>query len=194
MGGGILWWIATKNQNLILDIASLIKEKHKLEKDKEDAILENEKLIKKMGKSNPPEFSKEISAFDIIKVEKVSNKDFGADMCGKLYTTFVKLGLSIEIAVLVAAGSFGYMLALLQRRVGSMISIELVSPRFFILLEGASKILLLAFGQGKDAFFAVRGESLLSSVENDTFFVEDKTFASYEMPCIFSACSVMSLL
>ncbi|GKD49108.1 hypothetical protein Tco_1278084, partial [Tanacetum coccineum] len=57
----------------------------------------------------------------------------------------------------------------------------LVSPRFFILLEGASKILLLAFGQGKDAFFAIRGESLLSSVENDTFFVEDKTSASYKV-------------
>nr|XP_043617317.1 uncharacterized protein LOC122589140 [Erigeron canadensis] len=36
------------------------------------------------------------------------------------------------------------------------------------------------FGQGKDSFFAVRGESLLSSIQNDTFFVEDKTSANYE--------------
>ncbi|GJS09720.1 hypothetical protein Tco_0366516 [Tanacetum coccineum] len=37
-----------KNQNLILDIASLIEEKHKLEKDKEDGILENKKLMKEL--------------------------------------------------------------------------------------------------------------------------------------------------
>ncbi|KAL4573175.1 hypothetical protein LXL04_019972 [Taraxacum kok-saghyz] len=38
------------------------------------------------------------------------------------------------------------------------------------------------FGQGKDSFVAVRGESLLSSVLNDGFFVDDKskTPASYE--------------
>ncbi|KVI04311.1 hypothetical protein Ccrd_017383, partial [Cynara cardunculus var. scolymus] len=36
------------------------------------------------------------------------------------------------------------------------------------------------FGQGKDAFFTVRGESLLSSIQNDSFFVEDKKPANYE--------------
>lgn len=36
------------------------------------------------------------------------------------------------------------------------------------------------FGQGKDSFLAVRGESLLSSIQNDSFFVDDKTPASYE--------------
>ncbi|GJW87027.1 hypothetical protein Tco_0162367, partial [Tanacetum coccineum] len=36
-------------------------------------------------------------------------------------------GFPLDISVLVAAGFFGYMLALLQRRVGSMISIEMVS-------------------------------------------------------------------
>ncbi|KAI3744905.1 hypothetical protein L1987_58002 [Smallanthus sonchifolius] len=36
------------------------------------------------------------------------------------------------------------------------------------------------FGQGKESFFAVRGESLLSSIQNDSFFVEDKTPANYE--------------
>ncbi|KAI3736070.1 hypothetical protein L6452_15602 [Arctium lappa] len=36
------------------------------------------------------------------------------------------------------------------------------------------------FGQGKDAFFTVRGESLLSSIQNDSFFVDDKKPASYE--------------
>ncbi|XP_071717266.1 protein ECERIFERUM 16 [Rutidosis leptorrhynchoides] len=35
------------------------------------------------------------------------------------------------------------------------------------------------FGKEKD-FFAVRGESLLSSLNNDTFYVDDKTPASYE--------------
>ncbi|KAI7730179.1 hypothetical protein M8C21_001584 [Ambrosia artemisiifolia] len=36
------------------------------------------------------------------------------------------------------------------------------------------------FGQGKESFFAVRGDSLLSSIQNDSFFVEDKTPANYE--------------
>ncbi|XP_076951283.1 protein ECERIFERUM 16-like isoform X2 [Bidens hawaiensis] len=36
------------------------------------------------------------------------------------------------------------------------------------------------FGQGKESFVAVRGESLLSSIQNDSFFVEDKTPANYE--------------
>ncbi|KAI3795265.1 hypothetical protein L1987_37916 [Smallanthus sonchifolius] len=36
------------------------------------------------------------------------------------------------------------------------------------------------FGHGKESFFAVRGEILLSSIQNDSFFVEDKTPANYE--------------
>ncbi|KAJ9550129.1 hypothetical protein OSB04_014174 [Centaurea solstitialis] len=36
------------------------------------------------------------------------------------------------------------------------------------------------FGQGKDAFFTVQGESLLSSIQNDSFVVDDKKPASYE--------------
>lgn len=38
------------------------------------------------------------------------------------------------IAVLLAAGFFGYMLALLQRRVGTMVSPEEVSIRFITLI------------------------------------------------------------
>ncbi|XP_076888202.1 protein ECERIFERUM 16-like [Bidens hawaiensis] len=36
------------------------------------------------------------------------------------------------------------------------------------------------FGQGKESLVAVQGESLLSSIQNDSFFVEDKTHANYE--------------
>ncbi|KAK1416368.1 hypothetical protein QVD17_32159 [Tagetes erecta] len=36
------------------------------------------------------------------------------------------------------------------------------------------------FGHGKEIFFGVRGESLLSSIQNDSFLVEDKTSANYE--------------
>ncbi|GJZ27278.1 hypothetical protein Tco_0571531 [Tanacetum coccineum] len=40
--------LQTKNQNLNLDVASLTDEKHKLEKEKEDGILELEKLMKEL--------------------------------------------------------------------------------------------------------------------------------------------------
>lgn len=36
------------------------------------------------------------------------------------------------------------------------------------------------FGQGKDAFYTARGESLLSYIQNDSFFVDDKAPAKYE--------------
>ncbi|KAJ0813809.1 hypothetical protein HanPSC8_Chr17g0777981 [Helianthus annuus] len=36
------------------------------------------------------------------------------------------------------------------------------------------------FGQGNESYFTVRGESLLSSIQNDSFFVDDKTPANYE--------------
>ncbi|KAL7586786.1 hypothetical protein Lser_V15G38215 [Lactuca serriola] len=36
------------------------------------------------------------------------------------------------------------------------------------------------FDQGKDSFLGVRGESLVSSIQNDSFFVDDKTPANYE--------------
>ncbi|CAI9263568.1 unnamed protein product [Lactuca saligna] len=36
------------------------------------------------------------------------------------------------------------------------------------------------FDQGKDSFLGVRGESLLSTIQNDSFFVDDKTPANYE--------------
>ncbi|KAK9049532.1 hypothetical protein SSX86_031499 [Deinandra increscens subsp. villosa] len=36
------------------------------------------------------------------------------------------------------------------------------------------------FGLGKESFFAVRGESLLSSIQNDSFFVDDEAPANYE--------------
>ncbi|CAH1428913.1 unnamed protein product [Lactuca virosa] len=41
------------------------------------------------------------------------------------------------------------------------------------------------YSKGKDSFLVVRGESLLSSIQNDSFFVDDKTPANYEHKEVF---------
>ncbi|KAL8217862.1 hypothetical protein R6Q57_021235 [Mikania cordata] len=43
------------------------------------------------------------------------------------------------------------------------------------------------FGLGKESFFAVRGESLLSAAQNDNFFAEHKTPANYEIKLAIQA-------
>nr|GEY51264.1 hypothetical protein [Tanacetum cinerariifolium] len=59
--------LQTKNQNLNLDVASLTEEKNKLEKEKEDGILENEKLMKELTECK--------SLLELSQAENANSKD-----------------------------------------------------------------------------------------------------------------------